>query len=35
MARAVITEILTAHYFVTHPHYLKTVLKRQDIQLQI
>ncbi len=24
VARAVITEILTAHFFVTHPHYLKT-----------
>jgi hypothetical protein len=24
VARAVITEILTAHFFVTRPHYLKT-----------
>jgi SRSO17 transposase len=35
MARAVITEILTAHFFVTHPHYLKTMLKLQEIQLRI
>lgn len=35
LARAVITEILTAHFFVTHPHYLKTMLKLQEIQLLI
>ena len=35
MTRAVITEILTAHFFVTHPHYLKTMLKLQKIQLLI
>jgi SRSO17 transposase len=35
MARAVITEILTAHFFVTHPHYLKTMLTLQKIQLLI
>jgi SRSO17 transposase len=35
MARAVMTEILTAHFFVTHPHYLKTMLKLQEIQLLI
>jgi SRSO17 transposase len=35
MARAVMTEILTAHFFVTHPHYLKTMLKLQEIQLRI
>lgn len=35
MARAVITEILTAHFFVTQPHYLKTMLKLQEIQLLI
>ena len=34
-ARAVITEILTAHFLVTHPHYLKTMLKLQEIQLLI
>ena len=33
MTRAVITEILTAHFFVTHPHYLKTMLKLEEIQL--
>jgi SRSO17 transposase len=35
MARAVMTEILTAHFFVTHPHYLETMLKLQEIQLLI
>jgi SRSO17 transposase len=35
MVRAVMTEILTAHFFVTHPHYLKTMLKLQEIQLLI
>jgi len=35
LARAVMTEILTAHFFVTHPHYLKTMLKLQEIQLLI
>jgi SRSO17 transposase len=35
MARAVMTEILTAHFFVTHPRYLKTMLKLQEIQLLI
>ena len=35
MARAVITEILTAHLFVTHPHYFKTMLTLQEIQLLI
>lgn len=35
MARAVITEILTAHFFVTHPHYLDTMLKLREIQLRI
>jgi len=31
VARAIITEILTAHFFVTHPHYLDTMLKLRDI----
>ena len=31
IARAVITEILTAHFFVTHPHYLDTMLKLREI----
>ena len=35
VARAVITEILTAHFFVTHPHYLDTMLKLRQIQLRI
>ena len=35
VARAVITEILTAHFFVTHPHYLDTMLKLRDVQLRI
>ena len=35
VARAIITEILTAHFFVTHPHYLDTMLKLRDISLRI
>lgn len=35
IARAVITEILTAHFFVTHPHYLDTMLKLREISLRI
>lgn len=35
VARAVITEILTAHFFVTHPHYLHTMLKLKEISLRI
>ena len=35
IARAVITEILTAHFFVTHPHYLDTMLKLREFQLRI
>jgi SRSO17 transposase len=35
VARAVITEILTAHFFVTHPHYLDTMLKLKKIRLRI
>ncbi len=35
IARAVITEILTAHFFVTHPHYLDTMLKLKEISLRI
>jgi len=35
LARAVITEILTAHFFVTHPHYLDTMLKLREISLRI
>ena len=35
VARAVITEILTAHFFVTHPLYLDTMLKLREISLRI
>ena len=35
VARAVFTEILTAHFFVTQPHYLETMLKLREIQLRI
>ena len=34
-ARAVITEILTAHFFVTRPHYLETMQKLAAINLRI
>jgi SRSO17 transposase len=33
-ARAVITEILTAHYLITHPRYLDLMLKLKDIELR-
>jgi SRSO17 transposase len=35
VARAVITEILTAHFFVTRPHYLETMQKLAEINLRI
>ncbi len=35
MARAVITEVLTAHFFVTHPQYLDTMMKFRDFHLRI
>lgn len=35
VARAVITEILTAHFFVTRPHYLETMKKLAEINLRI
>jgi SRSO17 transposase len=35
IARAVITEILTAHFFVTRPHYLQTMQKLAEINLRI
>lgn len=35
VARAMFTEILTAHFFVTHPHYLDTMLKLRKINLRI
>jgi hypothetical protein len=33
--RAIIREVLTAHFFVTTPHYLKRMLKLQDVVLRI
>ena len=35
IVRAVITEILTAHFFVTRPHYLRTMQKLAEIDLRI
>jgi SRSO17 transposase len=35
VARAVITEVLTAHFFVTRPHYLRTMQKLAAINLRI
>jgi len=35
VARAVISEILTAHLFVTRPQYLKTMQKLAEIDLRI
>ena len=35
IARAVITEVLTAHFFVTNPQYLETMLKFRDFHLRI
>lgn len=35
VARAVITEVLTAHFFVTHPHYLETMIKFKEFHLRI
>lgn len=32
--RAVITEVLTAHFFMTQPHYLKWMLKLKEIELR-
>jgi hypothetical protein len=33
--RAIIQEVLTAHFFVTRPHYLKRMLAHQDVILRI
>ena len=33
--RAIIREVLTAHFFVTRPHYLKRMLTLQDVVLRI
>jgi SRSO17 transposase len=32
--RAVVQEILTAHFFITQPHYLKWMLQLKDVQLR-
>lgn len=33
--RAVIQEVLTAHFFMTQPHYLKWMLKLKEVELRI
>ena len=33
--RAVMQEVLSAHFFITHPHYLKWMLKLKDVTLRI
>ena len=33
--RAVIQEVLTAHFFMTQPDYLEWMLKLKDVQLRI
>lgn len=35
VVRAVIQEILTAHFFITRPHYLELMLKLKEIELLI
>jgi SRSO17 transposase len=35
LVRAVITKILTAHFFVTRPHYLRPMQKLAEIDLRI
>jgi SRSO17 transposase len=35
IARAIITEVLTAHLFATHPHYLDTMIKFRDFHRRI
>lgn len=35
VVRAVIQEILTAHFFITRPHYLELMLKLKEIELRI
>jgi hypothetical protein len=32
--RAVIQEVLTAHFFMTHPTYFKWMLKLKDVELR-
>jgi SRSO17 transposase len=33
-ARAIIQDVLTAHFFITHPHYVDLMLKLKDIELR-
>ncbi|MGH9162096.1 MAG: hypothetical protein ACRD2X_19180 [Vicinamibacteraceae bacterium] len=33
--RAVIQDVLTAHFFMTQPHYLTWMLKLKDVELRI
>jgi SRSO17 transposase len=33
-ARAIIQDVLTAHFFITHPHYVDLMLKFKDIELR-
>jgi len=33
--RAIIQEVLTAHFFMTQPHYLEWMLKLKDVELRI
>ena len=33
--RAVLQEVLTAHFFMTQPQYLKWMLKLKDVELRI
>jgi hypothetical protein len=35
IARAVITEVLTAHFLATHPQYLETMIKFRNFHLRI
>jgi hypothetical protein len=32
--RAVIQEVLTAHFFMTQPHYLKWMLELKDVEMR-
>ena len=33
-ARAVIQEVLTAHFFMTQPHYLKWMLRLKEVEMR-
>ena len=32
--RAVIQEVLTAHFFMTQPHYMKWMLRLKDVEMR-